>query len=467
MVNVKGGTRPPLSQTVQNLPYWLLWIALCVATNSSAWFSTTVLVTNMRNFPLSRGTVAGILKGYGGLSAAVYTEVYSALLRNSSSKLLLFLALGVPTLSLLMMYFIRPCTPSLGEDSSESYHFLFVQVASIVLGVYVLTTTILEDVFSLNVFVSYSLLVIMVVLLMAPLAIPAKMTFYPSNKGKLGVSDVSEKSEPLLTPSSSATNLGSFQEGEEISEVDMLLAEGEGAIKKKRRPRRGEDFKFTEALVKADFWLLFLVYFFGVGSGVTVLNNLAQIGIAQGLHDTKILLSLFSFCSFVGRLGGGVLSEYFVRLKAVPRTVWMTCTQVVMIITYLLFASALNGTLYAATALLGVCYGVQFTTMVPTASELFGLKNFGIIFNFMSLGNPLGAYLFSGLLAGFLYDNEAAKQHTSTCMGPNCFRVTFLVLAGVCGLGTMLSIVLTMRIKPVYQMLYAGGSFRLPQSSNH
>lgn len=138
-----------------------------------------------------------------------------------------------------------------------------------------------------------------------------------------------------------------------------------------------------------------------------------------------------------------------------------------MIITYLLFASALNGTLYAATALLGVCYGVQFTTMVPTASELFGLKHFGIIFNFMSLGNPLGAYLFSGLLAGLLYDNEASKQHSATCFGPNCFRFTFLILAGVCGLGTILSIVLTMRIRPVYQMLYAGGSFRLPQSSNN
>lgn len=297
---------------------WQLWIALCVATNSSAWFSTTVLVTNMRNFPLSRGTVAGVLKGYGGLSAAVYTEVYSALLRNSSSKLLLFLALGVPTLSLLMMYFIRPCTPSLGDDSAESYHFLFVQVASIVLGVYVLTTTILEDIFSLNVLVSYTFLVIMVLLLMAPLAIPLKMTFYPSNRGKMtDVSDQdnvsADKSQPLLTPSSSSANLGSFNEGDEISEVDMLLAEGEGAVKKKRRPRRGEDFKFKEALVKADFWLLFLVYFFGVGSGVTVLNNLAQIGIAQGLHDTKILLSLFSFCNFVGRLGGGVVSEYFVR----------------------------------------------------------------------------------------------------------------------------------------------------------
>lgn len=162
------------------------------------------------------------------------------------------------------------------------------------------------------------------------------------------------------------------------------------------------------------------------------------------------------------------------RSKTIPRTIWMTCTQVIMVITYLLFASALDGTLYAATALLGICYGVQFSIMVPTVSELFGLKHFGIFYNFMSLGNPLGAFLFSGLLAGYVYDNEAAKQQgmnllnsSVSCLGPNCFRLTFLVLAGVCGVGSILSIILTMRIRPVYQMLYSGGSFRLPQNSDH
>lgn len=149
-----------------------------------------------------------------------------------------------------------------------------------------------------------------------------------------------------------------------------------------------------------------------------------------------------------------------------PRTIWITCTQVVMIITYLLYAYALNGTVFVATALLGICYGVQFSIMVPTVSELFGLKNFGIIMNFMSLGNPLGASLFSGLLAGFLYDKEAAKQHAVLCLGPNCFKITFLVLAGFSSVGVLLSVVLTKRITPVYQMLYSGGSLRMPQNSN-
>ncbi|XP_031247723.1 protein NUCLEAR FUSION DEFECTIVE 4-like [Pistacia vera] len=476
-----------VTRTVESLPYWLLWIALCVATNSSAWLSTAVLVTNMRNFPFSRGTVAGILKGYGGLSAAVFTEIYSMLLNNSSSKLLLFLALGVPILCFMMMYFVRPCTPASGEDSKEHGHFLFTQIASVVLGFFILTTIVLDHMFHLSASMSYACLATMIILLMAPLAIPVKMTFFRKRTSKSEILDQpfgsldcsnqggnADKTEPLLEPSSSTTDLRSFHESNDMSEVAMLLAEGEGAVKKKRRPKRGEDFKFREAVIKADFWLLFLVYFVGVGSGVTVLNNLAQIGIAQGVHDTTILLSLFSFCNFVGRLGGGIISEHFVRSKAIPRTIWMTCTQVIMIITYLLFASAIDGTLFAATALLGICYGVQFSIMIPTVSELFGLKHFGIFYNFMSLGNPLGAFLFSGLLAGYIYDNEAAKQHGTnllnpnvSCVGPNCFRITFLVLAGVCGAGSILGIILNVRIRPVYQMLYSGGSFRLPQSSNN
>ncbi|KAM0033363.1 putative MFS transporter superfamily [Helianthus debilis subsp. tardiflorus] len=462
-----------VTQTVHNMPYWVLWLALVVATNSSAWLGTAVLVTNMRNFPLSRGTVAGILKGYVGLSAAVFTEVYTMVLKGSASALLLFFTLGIPVICLSLMYYIRPCTPASEADPSETAHFLFTQGASVVLAVFLLTTTILKDVLTISNALSYTFIGIMVILLMAPLAIPVKMTLFPSNKKfnpPAGAADDATVTDPLLTqpiPEPNVKNLNDDDDDE--SELDVLLAVGEGAvkIKKKRRPRRGEDFTFREAIVKADFWLLWFVYFLGVGSGVTVLNNLAQIGVSLGFNDTTTLLSLFSFCNFLGRLGGGVVSEYFVRLKTIPRTFLTMVTQIIMVMTYLLYASALNGTLYVATALLGICYGVQFGVMIPTSSELFGLKNFGLIFNFIGLGNPIGALLFSGMLAGYVYDTEEAKQGGPTCMGPNCFRLTFLVLAGVCSLSAVLSLILTIRIRPVYQMLYAGGSFRLPQSAGH
>lgn len=161
------------------------------------------------------------------------------------------------------------------------------------------------------------------------------------------------------------------------------------------------------------------------------------------------------------------IASLFCRSKAIPRTFCLAVAQALMVVSFLLYASALSGTLYAATALLGISYGTQFGVMIPTASELFGLKDFGVIFNFMQLGNPVGALVFSSLLASQVYESEAAKQTGSSCVGPSCFRLTFLVLAGVCGLGTLMSIVLSIRIRPVYQMLYAGGLFRLPQSSGH
>lgn len=303
-----------------------LWFALVIASNSSAWLTTAVLVTNMRNFPVSRGKVAGILKGYGGLSAAVFTEIYSMVLDNSSSKFLLFLAVGIPVICFSMMFLVRPCTPASEEDSASNCQFIFIQASSVVLGLYLLATTIFGNVVQLSGTVSYILVVVMILLLMAPIAVPVKMTLFPkvasnsdSAEQRLGSSDSlnqgkDDNAEPLLA-SSSAGALGSFNDQDDSSEVAMLLALGEGAVKqKKRKPKRGEDFKFTEAVIKADFWLLFCVYFVGVGTGVTVLNNLAQIGIAQGEEDTTTLLSIFSFCNFVGRLGGGVVSEYFVRL---------------------------------------------------------------------------------------------------------------------------------------------------------
>lgn len=161
---------------------WQLWITHCIATNSNAWFGTAVLVTNMRNFPLSRGTVAGILKGYVGLSAAVYTVIYSMVLKKSALNLLLFLAIGIPILCLALMYFVRPCTPASSEDPSERAHFLFTQAACVLLAVFLVSTTILDATTTPSDAVGYTLVAIMVILLMSPLAVPIKMTICAKSK---------------------------------------------------------------------------------------------------------------------------------------------------------------------------------------------------------------------------------------------------------------------------------------------
>ncbi|TVU42175.1 hypothetical protein EJB05_08568, partial [Eragrostis curvula] len=466
-----------VSRTVLGMPYWLLWIALAIGTNSNAWFVTAVLVTNMRNFPLRRGVVAGLLKGYVGLSAALFTQIFSGVLHHSPESLLLLLAVGLPLVCVATMYYVRPCKPATGaggeeEDSMQDSHFAFAQLASVVLGAYLVGTTVLGNVVKLSDATSYALFSVTVLLLLAPLAIPVKMTLFRKKKPAPETEPVvvvAAEEEPLLVPTSDAPPAAD----EEAETVPVLLAEGEGAVvKRKRRPHRGEDFEFTEALVKADFWLLWVGYFIGVGTGVTVLNNLAQIGAAAGIADTTVLLSLFGLGNFLGRLGGGAITEKFVRsMLLVPRPIWMAVTQVILAAAYLCLAYALGpGAVYACAAVIGVCYGAQFAVMIPTTSELFGLKNFGLFYNLMAVANPLGAVLFSEELAGRLYDEEAERQRRPghgphACFGPECFRVTFVVLAGCCALGTAVSLILSARIRPVYRALYGGGSFRLPNSA--
>ncbi|CAN7065836.1 hypothetical protein Bca4012_102365 [Brassica carinata] len=461
-----------VNQIIHGLPFWLLFIALFFGTNSSSWFGTASLVTNMRNFPMSRGPVAGLIKGYIGLSGAAFTVIFSVLLHHSATNLLFFLMVGVPLLCLSLMYFVRPCVPATDNDPSEPVYFAFLLGSSILLAAYLVMTTVLNEVFTLPSILKYVLLAGTVLFLMAPLAIPIKMTLFRSKRSLPdNLAKEEGEKEPLLIPSTSASNMGTLFEGEGdgdgASEMEILLAEGEGAVKKKRKPRRGEDFKVRQVFAKADFWLLWFAYFLGMGSGITVSNNLAQIGFAFGIKGTTILLCLFSFFNFCGRLASGAISEHFVRSKALPRTLWMGAAQLVMMFTFLLFSMAIDGTIYVATALVGIGMGFQYLS-ISTISELFGLKNFGINFNFILLGNPTGAAIFSALMAGHIYDREATKQGSSTCIGPDCYRVTFLVLAGLCGLGTLLSVILTLRIRPVYQALYASGSFRLhPQSNGH
>ncbi|KAE9602328.1 hypothetical protein Lalb_Chr12g0198431 [Lupinus albus] len=82
-----------------------------------------------------------------------------------------------------------------------------------------------------------------------------------------------------------------------------------------------------------------------------------------------------------------------------------------MVMLYFLFTYVIKGTFYPAIAFLSICYGVQLSIVVSNVLELFVLKDFGLINNFMALINPLGAFLFSAILSEHVYDNVAAKQH--------------------------------------------------------
>ena len=133
-----------------------------------------------------------------------------------------------------------------------------------------------------------------------------------------------------------------------------------------------------------------------------------------------------------------------------------------MAVGYILMALAVPGSLYIGSIIVGICYGVRLAVTVPTASELFGLKYYGLIYNILILNLPLGSFLFSGLLAGLLYDAQATTTAGggNTCIGAHCYRLVFVIMSIACIIGFGLDVLLSIRTKTVYAKIYASKKSR-------
>lgn len=154
----------------------------------------------------------------------------------------------------------------------------------------------------------------------------------------------------------------------------------------------------------------------------------------------------------------------------------MALFQLIMAVGLLYSALGLPGEIYVLTLLIGLGYGSHWAIVPATASELFGLKSFGALYNFLTMACPAGSLVFSGVIASSIYDYYAEIQAglgpltdaplheggTLTCIGTICYSLTFWILSGLCIFGAILSLIVVFRTKRVYTHLYGSsrsGSF--------
>ncbi|KAF9622770.1 hypothetical protein IFM89_034005 [Coptis chinensis] len=433
-----------VSQIISPLPYWQMCIFLCMGGNSTTWMNTAILVTCMRNFRKNRGPVSGILKGFVGLSTAIFTDISTAIFANNPAIFLLMLAVVPALVCLSAIIFLRevpPDTTTPEQEKQESYYFQAFNGVSVIIAVYLL---VFDTTGNHGRTLSLAFAIGLLFLLASPLAVPIHSAFL-SRLFSLNRDVESEVHEPLLRSQQSPTE---SQEKTEVGSINVEI---------KRRPSIGEDHTILEAVRTLDFWILFVSFLCGVGTGLAVMNNMGQMGLALGYVDVSIFVSLTSIFGFFGRIGSGSISEYFLEKGATPRPLWNAASQILMAVGYVVMAIALPGSLYIGSIVVGICYGVRLAVTVPTASELFGLKYYGLIYNILILNLPLGSFLFSGLLAGFLYDAEATQTAGggNTCIGAHCYRLVFMIMALACIIGFGLDVFLSIRTKSLYSKIHA------------
>ncbi|VAI20464.1 unnamed protein product [Triticum turgidum subsp. durum] len=417
-----------VSKTISPLPYWQMCVCLCLGGNSTTWMNTAVLVTCIRNFRGSRGPVSGVLKGYVGLSTAIFTDVCSALFADDPASFLVMLAVVPAAVCAVAMVFLREgrvASADSGGDEADARGFAAISTLAVAIALYLLAAD-LTGVGGGGGLVSTVFVAVLMVLLAAPAAVPAYVGWTSWMKSrKAANADAEDAAAPLLLDSKEAT-----------------------------QPR--EEHTIAEALWSVDFWVLFSSFLMGVGTGLAVMNNLGQMGVAMGYTDVSIFVSMTSIWGFFGRLASGTISEHFIKTRALPRPVWNAASQVLMCAGYVVMAFGMPGSLFVGSVVVGVCYGVRLAVTVPTASELFGLKYYGLIYNILILNLPLGSFLFSGLLAGLLYDAEATKVPGggNTCSGAHCYRLVFVVMAAACVVGFGLDVLLSLRTRRVYAKIH-------------
>ncbi|XP_030450118.2 protein NUCLEAR FUSION DEFECTIVE 4-like [Syzygium oleosum] len=440
------------------LSYWQMCIFLCMGGNSTTWMNTAILVTCIRNFRKNRGPVSGILKGYVGLSTAIFTDICAALFSDSASSFLLMLAVvpfGVCLIAMLFLHEVPPSAADEGGNQDESWYFTALNSVAVVVAFYLLAYDFIGSshgqVFNL-VFVG-----ILLVLLASPLLIP----LYDLLKSfkKSGSSDV-EGAEAVDAPllESQETTEAEVQYQQVTEEPEAVANEVEEVEEVKgQQPAIGEDHTIFELMRTYDFWILFVSFLCGVGTGLAVQNNMGQIGSSLGYGDVSVFVSLISIWGFFGRIISGTGSEYLIKKNGTPRPWWNAGSQIVMAIGFIVMAWAFAGSLYIGSIVVGLCYGVRLAITVPTASELFGLKYYGLIYNVLILNLPLGSFLFSGLLAGLIYDAEATSTASggNTCSGAHCYRIVFIVMAVACLIGCVLDVFLAIKTKALYAKIQA------------
>ncbi|KAL3539074.1 hypothetical protein ACH5RR_002440 [Cinchona calisaya] len=467
-----------VSRRIQPLPYWAMCIFLCMGGNSTTWMNTAILVTCMRNFSKNHGPVSGIMKGFVGLSTAIFTDICSALFSNDPATFLLMLMIVPFVVCLTAIVFLREIPPSSSpaEEKEESKYLGIINIIAVGVAVYLLAFDVsgihgrlFSQVFG----------VLLLVLLASPLVIPVNLFLndFVSSAGGGSKSLLELEGnvirEPLLVEEEEeevgvvvkAVEEEVELEGNVIREPLLVEEEEEevGVVVKvaeeeeeEKAPVIGEDHTICEAVKSLDFWILFVSFLCGVGTGLAVMNNMGQMGLALGYVDVSIFVSLTSISGFFGRILSACVSEYFIRRAGTPRPIWNAASQILMAVGYVLMAMALSGSLYIGSIVVGICYGVRLAVTVPTASELFGLKCYGLVYNILILNLSLGSFLFSGLLSGFFYDSQATSiaGGGNTCIGADCYRLVFFVMAIACVIGFGLDVLLAIRTKSLYSKIY-------------
>ena len=389
-------------------------------------------------------------QGFLGLSGAILIQVYDTLCEGDPTTFILILAITPTLVSLLLMPLVKIYRTSTVDDKKHLNGFSSI---ALIVAAYLMVIIILENIFTLPFWAHIITFMFLLLLLASPVGIATKahrdyerLLQGPSPE----TSHLMDDPEPM--PSTKHTEV---QEPVEYHEIPGEPGQGKAASSSGDNllEDQEDDINLSQAMLTVNFWLLFIAMICGMGSGLATINNISQIGESLGYTtiERSSLVSLWSIWNFLGRFGAGFVSDIFLH-KGWARPLFMVITLAALTFGHLIVASGFPGNLYIGSIVVGICYGSQWSLMPTITSEIFGVRHMGTIFNTIAIASPVGSYIFSVRIIGYLYDKVATGEDNS-CYGTRCFMFSFFIMASVAFFGFLVAFALFIRTRRFYMQV--------------
>ncbi|TYJ16030.1 hypothetical protein E1A91_A10G222400v1 [Gossypium mustelinum] len=423
-----------VTKTIATPKVWQMCAYICIGANSQNFANTGSLVTCVKNFPQSRGMMLGLMKGFVGLSGAIFTQIYYAIYGNDSKSLILLIGWFPAAISLVFVYNIRAMKISAHPNETKVLHEYLGIATVLALLIMALTIAQKKVPFSHAAYLFSGVAVCFI--MFSPFFIAVREEFYTwRNREQLTAPIRLVDEAPTLPETEMKSEI-------EYESMETKEASASGCSSIFKPPKRGEDFSILQALFSIDMFLVFLGTFCGLGCTLTAADNLGQIGESLGVF-------------------AGFVSEIILLKYKIPRPLIMSLVFLLASVGDLLIAFPWPGSVYLASLLLGFSFGAQQTLLFTIVSELFGLKYYATLFNCAQLSSPLGSFVLNVRIVGKLYDKEALKQLAAkgmtrsmvkelTCIGKQCYRLSFSILAATNTFGSIVILVLVLRTHKYY-----------------
>lgn len=247
------------------------------------WADVSVVPTMGKNFPNNRGLVLGITKSFVGLAGALVTSIYTGIFKPSVVPFMLFLTLYWVILSLAGLLFVHKAVPRGRDGAATTKQLRTAAAVSVALAIVILIGAFVEQFFP-NKIAGMEITVTVVVLFFFLIISTAVQSNRFATPEVTALSDsTGDDSTPLLPPSEIAPAVKSYS--------------------------------LLQAMKMGVYWLLFLSFFIGGGSGLVLINNVSQMvtafGGAAGTED--VMVSIISVCNFFGRLVAGGIGDSLLK----------------------------------------------------------------------------------------------------------------------------------------------------------